>query len=505
MFFWEFALESSVLVLMILGIRKIFMGKIRYAGIYALWLLVLLRFLIPVNFFSSPLSVGGIIPEAPAESIGGFGGGAPDGDSQVEWRVSGGDGALSSPQTEAAQQGAFSGGEETYGAGVQEILSGGWLLVSGALLLWFVLSNVSLMRRLKKNRVPYGKRDTVSVYLAPDVKTPCLYGFFRPAIYLPQGLIEGESGQDADREDIEQMITHEYVHYRHGDHIWAIFRVLLVSVYWFHPFLWLAVSRSKKDAELFCDETVIRLLGEKKRFSYGRMLVRLAGKPDWGEFRYPIMAMSRRGREMEKRIRAISRRKSYSRWVAIPLALLVLLAAGITCSTQSAPAAVEEETAGAENTADAGETVGAEGKTDSGDGAARGAQAEEPQKVSYVFEDTAAVEAAFEKYIDIFTRAVNTGNTDEMYLALAEDSEIYAQQCALVKNYYKRGIREAAETCSITSLTAVGKEQVAITSREKIKVYYADGKSKVIRQKYNYTCERIDGKWIITAMDEIAR
>ena len=39
--FIEWMIESSLLILMILGIRKIFMGKIRYAGVYALWLVVL--------------------------------------------------------------------------------------------------------------------------------------------------------------------------------------------------------------------------------------------------------------------------------------------------------------------------------------------------------------------------------------------------------------------------------------------------------------------------------
>ena len=61
--FLGWMLESSLLVLMILGIRKIFMGKIRYAGIYALWFVVLLRFMIPVNFISTPFSVGTIISD----------------------------------------------------------------------------------------------------------------------------------------------------------------------------------------------------------------------------------------------------------------------------------------------------------------------------------------------------------------------------------------------------------------------------------------------------------
>lgn len=61
--FWEWILESSLLVMMILGIRRVFMGRIRYAGIYALWFVVLLRFMIPVNFISTPISIGNIISD----------------------------------------------------------------------------------------------------------------------------------------------------------------------------------------------------------------------------------------------------------------------------------------------------------------------------------------------------------------------------------------------------------------------------------------------------------
>ena len=61
--FLAWLIESSFLVLMIFGIRKVFMGKISYAGIYALWLVVLLRFMVPVNFFQAPVSVANLVEE----------------------------------------------------------------------------------------------------------------------------------------------------------------------------------------------------------------------------------------------------------------------------------------------------------------------------------------------------------------------------------------------------------------------------------------------------------
>ena len=56
-------LESSLLVLMILGIRKAFTGKISYAAVYALWLVAALRFLVPVNIIPTPFGIGTMVSD----------------------------------------------------------------------------------------------------------------------------------------------------------------------------------------------------------------------------------------------------------------------------------------------------------------------------------------------------------------------------------------------------------------------------------------------------------
>lgn len=142
------------------------------------------------------------------------------------------------------------------------------------------MSNICMSRKLKRNRVLYRSCGKVIIYTGSCIKRPCLYGFFHPAIYFPKEIY-------ADSEEIEQIITHEYVHYMHKDHIWAMFRIILISVYWFHPFLWIAAFCSKKDAELFCDETVISYIGEDNRFCYGATLIKMAAQPGTGRVFLP--------------------------------------------------------------------------------------------------------------------------------------------------------------------------------------------------------------------------
>lgn len=518
---WFFAwmLESSLLVLMIFGIRNIFTGKIPYALTYALWLIVLLRFLIPVNFISTPVSVANIVTQA-------FSSGE-EADRQTAYETGSQNEGLANPASVSVSQ--FSqeasslqtGGEagrtdgKMAGAGIEkpedmktnrvaekmnapevrwgQIFVSLWMAGAVILLVFIVWSNLRLSLKLKKDRILYGQRGRIRIYLVSEWKNPCLYGCFRPAIYLPKTLLS--SGM-ADEEDVKQMIAHEYVHYQHKDHIWSMFRMLLVTVYWFHPFLWLAASCSKKDAELFCDEATIRQLGEEKRFRYGDMLVRLAGKSGWGDFFCSVMPMSRRGVEMKRRICAISRKKRCRKWILVPLGVILTVAVSITCSTGIGPLASrtneKKEPAATDGRADASRllTVRADwlGTWEETTGVKFGFGPSDRNDTVFYVSNTP--EDAFSNYIQVFTEAVNTGDTSRMEQVLEAASPVYEQQCRLAANYFKRGIREEVRSCQVLSMKNVDDSHVEIKSKEKIQVSYADGTSRLVKQKYRYMCER---------------
>ena len=104
----------------------------------------------------------------------------------------------------------------------------------------------------------------------------------------------------------------------------------------------------------------------------------------------------------------------------------------------------------------------------------------------------------------IFLPAANTGNTDLLSEVLAEGSDVYRQQSAVAKNYFKRGIREEVKACSISSVRKMGADTVKLKSKEKIQVSYVDAASKIIDQTYLYTCVKRGQEWRITGMDEIS-
>ena len=63
----EWIVTSSALILILAGLRLVLKGKVSLRLQYALWLLVLVRLLCPVNLISSPTSILNVTKEAAAQ------------------------------------------------------------------------------------------------------------------------------------------------------------------------------------------------------------------------------------------------------------------------------------------------------------------------------------------------------------------------------------------------------------------------------------------------------
>lgn len=154
---------------------------------------------------------------------------------------------------------------DTYYEGVSVAFDYGNIFMSKAGVLWLCgvfgvllyggTAYLRLRRRLKES-VLYRER----IYRCDHVRSPFVFGFLRPCIYLPSGM---------DASDTEYVIRHERAHIQRKDHIWKGISFLLLAIYWFNPLSWIAFMLFCRDIELACDEKVIRNLSmvEKKEYS----------------------------------------------------------------------------------------------------------------------------------------------------------------------------------------------------------------------------------------------
>ncbi len=134
-----------------------------------------------------------------------------------------------------------------------------WLAGMAGMVLYFLLSTLSLRRRVA------GAVETEKgVREADSVPSPFVFGFFRPVVYLPTGM-DGASRA--------YVLAHERAHIRRRDYLIKPLGFLLLAAYWFNPLLWLAYILLCRDIELACDEKVLSQLGAGVKKPYSQALL----------------------------------------------------------------------------------------------------------------------------------------------------------------------------------------------------------------------------------------
>lgn len=348
----ELLITSSVLILVIVLLRAVLKNRVSARLIYALWLVAVIRLVLPFELVPSPVSVMNAAPDAiravseavrvdervpalpqpgaeavPAPGPGtsgvtvGTGGGygnLPGGTAHVDAPGTQ-DTAVQPPNYTADVESPFDGLDTA------QILTMLWMLGAALFAVYFITVNGAMYFRLRGARrsveIPGVK---LRVYLVEGIPSPCLSGVFRPAIYLTPAALENE-------ERTWMVILHEETHYRHGDHLWALLRCALLCVYWFDPFVWLAASLSRRDAELACDESCVKALGYEKRIDYGQALIDLIDRSRrGGSLMHTATTMSAGKRAMKARLRRIVKAPK-SRAAAV--VLVIALVGAVTACT----------------------------------------------------------------------------------------------------------------------------------------------------------------------------
>ena len=107
------------------------------------------------------------------------------------------------------------------------------------------------------------------VELRTGARGPAVIGSFRPRVVLPAELVADEP-----EERVEHVLLHELAHVKRRDPLAAAVCVALQVLYWFHPVAWLVRARLATLREIAVDEAVARALGATP--AYRRTLLELA-------------------------------------------------------------------------------------------------------------------------------------------------------------------------------------------------------------------------------------
>ena len=334
--------QALVLVAIVATVQVLLGRLLEPRWRYALWMLVVVRLLMPVvpgsawSVFNTP------IPRIPlaASRMDTLGPATPQAADGVTVTVVktfdlGGD-----PGADASGKIAIA--PESFDW--RNALLAVWLAGAVLLVLRFVGAHALLVRRLRGARpvdeeltallddCRRAMRVRANVRLIPTdaVGGPALFGFVRPKLLVPPGML-----RELGRDELRFVFLHELAHLKRRDTWWNVPLSLAAALHWFNPAVWFALSRCRTERELACDAMVLDVADSPRaQQGYGQTMLRLAEALCAPQRRQRTAVPAALGilqtrSQLNRRITMISafRRSSSSRrWSVLPAVLLVTVA-----------------------------------------------------------------------------------------------------------------------------------------------------------------------------------
>ncbi|MGI6169441.1 MAG: M56 family metallopeptidase [Christensenellales bacterium] len=208
-----------------------------------------------------------------------------------------------------------------------------WLLGAGLSLLWYTFAYALFSWRIRRTCIKPHEADIAvfekmrggkNILLACNSRTntPMLMGTWKPIIVLPQTSYV-ENGMET---DLKNILQHELMHHQRRDTLYKWFVILVTSLHWFNPFVYLLRREIGSACELSCDEAVIKNMTAIEKKSYGNTLLTLSARN-----RLPIgimtTTMSENKSQLKGRLKNIMNYKKISVRAVV---LMLLLAVALT-------------------------------------------------------------------------------------------------------------------------------------------------------------------------------
>jgi len=167
------------------------------------------------------------------------------------------------------------------------------------------VSDMERLDRLSLAAEHMGIKRPVELCINPLISSPLLIGFFRPCIVLPSA--------DISETDLQYIFLHELIHYKRRDLLFKWLVQITVCLHWFNPLVHLMSREIASACEFSCDEAVLIKTGRGSAQAYGKTL--LDAMAAVGKYREKLGAVNLSGnkRLLKERLGAIMSFKEKSK------------------------------------------------------------------------------------------------------------------------------------------------------------------------------------------------
>ncbi len=272
----EYTASVTVIGLLIWLIKLIFHDKLDARWHYFIWLVLLVRIIVPVSArpVPTPFSVFDEIP------IG-------------KWIEMG---RILAEKKGYGELSAIAGRVYLWGA----VMLGGFYLAMWAILRIQVAMapGADALKREQINEIAskYGLKSCRDIRIRRNA-APYVCGLLCPVLVLPEGGLPEES-----------VIVHELLHKRYKDVLVNLGIHAVRVVNWFNPIVWLLTSVVLNDSEALCDQRVLERCGKENARHYGELLIGMSTAAGGGGKNTATIGTSNMAgsyRNMKTRIRRI--------------------------------------------------------------------------------------------------------------------------------------------------------------------------------------------------------
>jgi len=222
----------------------------------------------------------------------------------------------------------------------------GWLVGVVVMLGAMLGLHLRLLRRLRADGVPpssrvvsilreagelTGLRRVPQVCVTGAVRAPALFGVLRPVILLPRDVAESY-----DAAALKLIFLHEIAHLQRRDLWTQVLASLILAVHWFNPLAWWAGRRLRVEAEMAADALALKYTDAGEAHRFGTVLLDFANRAVAGWLLWcasaTLLGISENKHDLKRRIEALKdvacRRRT--RWGIGLLAFALLSVTGLT-------------------------------------------------------------------------------------------------------------------------------------------------------------------------------
>lgn len=350
-------LSGSALALLLLALRYVFIKRMPSTVYYYAWILVLLRFALPLpglvpmeraaSTAYTPISSTRTLSFAEQNEPLPF---TPPSAGFVPVTAVTAEANEPATLNPPSQERAEIPSGRSAAVSAPKLLLAVWLLGTGISLAAYVVSYKVFTVRVRRSLSSATADDRRVYRLLPGRKprlyrcaafqTPLMFGVFRPLITLPERVY--------DEELLTNILRHELMHYHRRDTLYKWFAVAVLSTQWFNPLSYLIRREINRACELSCDEMLLRDMDRADKISYGNTLLNMASA---GALPAGVVAttFSTEKRNLKERLEQIMNyKKSGARLLAAVLTLVLLAGCGVAAG--AAPARTSPVTDSAKNT-----------------------------------------------------------------------------------------------------------------------------------------------------------